>query len=161
MTRFKCIVRLYSLYVFLYKSSLCDFRTTLPDLIWVMSWSRVIGVSCSCVIVTSFAAAALGSGDCTLFDSLALSTGFRYGVTGRAGICFVLGITALVLLPKSLLQLCHNCFSCSFWKIVYFKELTEVVVGDQIVPTLDHEDICFSHRWPGISCWSSVSGLCL
>ena len=122
---------------------------------------NILVVSCSCVIVTSFAAAALGSGDCTLFDSLALSTGFRYGVTGRAGICFVFGITALVLLPKSLLQLCHNCFSCSFWKIVYFKELTEVVVGDQIVPTLDHEDICFSHRWPGISCWSSVSGLCL
>ena len=46
-----------------------------------------------------------------------------------------------------MLQLCHNCFSGSFGKIVYFKELTEVVDDDQLVPTLDHEDIC-SHFLP-------------
>ena len=43
---------------------------------------------------------------------------------------------------KIVLQFCHNCFSGSFEKIVYFKELNEVVDGDQVVPTLDHEDIC-------------------
>ena len=65
-----------SLHVFLYQSG-CGFRTTLPDMICVMFWSRVTAVSCSCVIMC-----------CTLSGSHELSTCFRCRVTGSASVCF-------------------------------------------------------------------------
>ena len=72
---------------FRHKSSFCGFRTTLPDLVCVMFWSRFTGVSCSCVIVCSLAAAVVGSGDCTSSVSQALSADFCCGVTGNTGVC--------------------------------------------------------------------------